>query len=404
MKRDVYLLKIRNNIGKNYIFLGLSYVDLTRGLWMIWLTLRGFSLTQLGVMEGVFHLTKFLMEVPTGIIADLFGRKMSRILGRIIFLGSLFVLYYGRSFPVQCLGFSLSAIGYNLESGAGEALIYDSLKEIGRESVYKKIAGINNLIFEGGSIISLIVGGYCAHNLGYQWVFIPGMTVSAMSIIVAALFKEPTIIQKEQHRLRELGWFLAMKEQTRISVQVIIEKPRIAFIILFTELVMMFIASLYFYLQTFWKGEGQNELQIGGYLALASVFSATAGILAGKIEKKIGVRGIIIFFPLLLILSIWGIGLTEYSVFFYAITGFVDGVLYVAMQDYLNKMIPSERRATILSFQSMAFSLYMILFFPLIGLIGEQRGLQTAFLILAVIATLMYVVYLIISIKKRSGK
>ncbi len=404
MKRDVYLLKIRNNIGKNYIFLGLSYVDLTRGLWMIWLTLRGFSLTQLGVMEGLFHLTTFLMEVPTGIIADLFGRKISRILGRIIFLGSLFILYYSRSFPVQCLGFSMSAIGYNFESGAGEALIYDSLKEIGRESVYKKIAGINNLIFEGGSIISLIVGGYCAHNLGYQWVFIPGMTVSAMSIIVAALFKEPTIIQKEQHRLRELGWFLAMKEQTRISVQVIIEKPRIAFIILFTELVMMFIASLYFYLQTFWKSEGRNELQIGGYLALASVLSAVAGILAGKIEKKIGVRGIILFFPLLLILSIWGIGLTEYSVFFYAITGFVDGVLYVAMQDYLNKMIPSERRATILSFQSMAFSLYMILFFPLIGLIGEQRGLQTAFLILAVIATLMYVVYLIISMKKRSGK
>jgi len=403
MKRDVYLLKIKNNIGKNYVFLGLSYVDLTRGLWMIWLTLRGFSLTQLGVMEGLFHLTTFLMEVPTGIVADLFGRKMSRILGRIIFLGSLFILYYSRSFPVQCLGFSLSAIGYNLESGAGEALIYDSLKEIDRESVYKKIAGINNLIFEGGSIISLIVGGYCAHNLGYQWVFIPGMTVSAMSIVVAVLFEEPTIIQEEQHRLREMGWFQAMKEQTLMSVQVIVEKPRIAFIILFTELVMMFIASLYFYLQTFWKSEGRNELQIGGYLALASVLSAAAGILTGKIEKKIGVRGIILFFPFLLILSIWGIGLTDYSVFFYGITGFVDGVLFVAMQDYLNKLIPSERRATILSFQSMAFSLYMILFFPLIGLIGEQRGLQTAFLILAVVATLMYAVYLIISMRKRNG-
>jgi len=404
MKRDTYLLKIKNNIGKNYIFLGLSYVDLTRGLWMIWLTLRGFSLTQLGVMEGLFHLTTFLMEVPTGIVADLFGRKMSRILGRIIFLGSLFILYYSRSFQVQCLGFSMSAIGYNLESGAGEALIYDSLKEIGREGVYKKIAGINNLIFEGGSIISLIVGGYCAHNLGYQWVFIPGMTVGAMSIAVSVLFEEPTIIQEEQHRLREMGWFQAMKEQTLMSVQVIVEKPRIAFIILFTELVMMFITSLYFYLQTFWKSEGRNELQIGGYLALASVLSAAAGILTGKIEKKIGVRGIILFFPLLLILSIWGIGLTDYSVFFYGITGFVDGVLFVAMQDYLNKLIPSERRATILSFQSMAFSLYMILFFPLIGLIGEQRGLQAAFLILAVVATLMYAVYLIISMRNRNGK
>ncbi|MCK5737125.1 MAG: MFS transporter, partial [Spirochaetaceae bacterium] len=94
MKRDSHLIKLQKNIGINYLFLGLSYVDLTRGLWMIWLTLRGFSLTQLGIMEGIFHLTSFLMEVPTGIVADLFGRKMSRILGRVLFLGSLFILYY----------------------------------------------------------------------------------------------------------------------------------------------------------------------------------------------------------------------------------------------------------------------------------------------------------------------
>lgn len=370
---------------------------------MIWLTLRGFSLTQLGILEGLFHLTSFLMEVPTGIVADLFGRKISRILGRILFLGSLFILYFSRSFPVQCIGFSLTAIGYNLESGAGEALIYDSLKELGRSSTYKKIAGINNMIFEVGSVISLIVGGYCAHYLGYQWVFIPGMTVCVLSIIVAMLFEEPTITQGEQHRLRQLGWFSAMREQTLQSVRVVKERPRIAFIILFSELVMMFLTCLYFYLQTFWKAEGWNELQIGGFLVIASVFSATTGLLAGRIEKKIGVRGIVIFLPILLLISLWGLGTTDLSVLFYAISGFVPGVLYVAMQDYLNSMIPSERRATILSFQSMAYSLYMIVFFPIVGFIGDKWGLKSAFLILAVVATLMYGIYLIVAGRKRNG-
>lgn len=370
---------------------------------MIWLTLRGFSLTQLGILEGLFHLTSFLMEVPTGIVADLFGRKLSRLLGRVLFLGSLFILYFSRSFPIQCIGFSLTAIGYNLESGAGEALIYDSLKELGRANIYKKIAGINNMIFEVGSVISLIVGGYCAHYFGYQWVFIPGMFVCVLSIVVALLFEEPTITQSEQHRLRQLGWFSAMKEQTLQSVRVIKERPRIAFIILFTELVMMFLTCLYFYLQTFWKAEGWNELQIGGFLVIASVFSATTGLLAGRIEKKIGVRGIIIFLPILLLISLWGLGTTDFSVLFYAISGFVPGVLYVAMQDYLNSMIPSERRATILSFQSMAYSFYMIVFFPLVGLVGDRLGLKSAFLILAIIATLMYGIYLFIAGRKRNG-
>lgn len=402
--KESHLLRLKSNISKNYLFLGLSHVDLTRGLWMIWLTLRGFSLTQLGIMEGIFHLTSFLMEVPTGIVADIFGRKTSRLLGRVLFLGSLFILYFSRSFAIQCLGFSLTAIGYNLESGAGEALVYDSLKETGRELFYKKIAGINNMIFEVGSIIGLIIGGYCAHYLGYKWVFIPGMAVCALTIIVALLFEEPTLALEEQHRLRQLGWFEAMKEQTFQSLRVVREKPRIAFIILFTELVMMFLTCLYFYLQTYWKAEGRNELQIGGYLAVASVISAVTGIMAGRIEKRIGIRGILLFLPILLILSLWGLGISDYSVFFYAMTGFVPGVLYVAMQDYLNSMIPSERRATILSFQSMAYSFYMIVFFPLVGLAGDEWGLKRAFLILAIIASAMYGIYLFIVFRKRSGE
>jgi MFS family permease len=403
MNRRGHLEKLQSNIVKNYLFLGLNYVDLTRGLWMIWLTIQGFSLTQLGILEGTFHLTSFLMEVPTGIVADLFGRKTSRILGRILFLGSLFILYFSRSMPIQCIAFALTALGYNLVRGAGVALIYYSLKELGREVGYKKIAGINNVIFEAGSVVSLIVGGYCAHYLGYLWVFIPGMSVCVLSIFVSTLFEEPTLTQNEQHRLRQMGWLKAMSEQTRESLLVIKENPRIAFIILFTELVMMFITSLYFYLQTFWKANGYNELQIGGFLAIAAVLSAVAGVLAHRIERRLGVRGIILVFPLLLILSLWGLGLTDYSVIFFTMTGFVDGVLYVAMQDYLNKMIPSERRATILSFQSMAFSMYMIIFFPIIGLIGETRGLQKAFLLLAVIATLLYGLYILIAGRKRKN-
>ena len=79
MNRKSYLLKLQSNIAKNYVFLGLSYVDLTCGLWMIWLTILSLNLTHLGILKGTFHLTKFLMEVPTEIIAELFGRKTSRI-------------------------------------------------------------------------------------------------------------------------------------------------------------------------------------------------------------------------------------------------------------------------------------------------------------------------------------
>lgn len=190
MDQVLHHSKLNSNVIKNYVFLGLNYVDLTRGLWMIWLTIQGFSLTHLGIMEGIFHLTKFLMEVPTGIVADLFGRKISRLFGRIFFLGSLFILYYSRMMSVQCLGFALMAIAYNLESGAGEALIYDSLKQTGKEERYKKIAGINNAIFEAGTIFSLIVGGYCPHYSFYR----TGYDVYCQSVLLSANILESSRI------------------------------------------------------------------------------------------------------------------------------------------------------------------------------------------------------------------
>jgi MFS family permease len=68
---------------------------------MIYLASRGFSLLQLGVLESVFHITSFIMEVPTGAVADLWGRKASRIAGRVFFLASLFFMFYARQFSFQ---------------------------------------------------------------------------------------------------------------------------------------------------------------------------------------------------------------------------------------------------------------------------------------------------------------
>ncbi|MDC7223403.1 MAG: MFS transporter [Spirochaetales bacterium] len=395
--------KLSRNIKTNYLFLGITYINLTQGLWMIWLTIRGYSLVELGILEGLFHLTSFLMEVPTGLVADLWGRKTSRTWGRVMFFLSLIILYYGPNLLVQALGFMLCAIGYNLESGAGEALLYDSLKELKREDEYKKIAGRNNVLFEGGSIVSFLVGGWCAHHLGYEWVFLPAFALSLLSLLSSRFFEEPSLGREERKRLRDMGWLKALGEQTRESVKVVREKPRIAFLILFAELIAMFITSLYFYLQTFWKGGGKDEFTIGLFLAGASLVSAGAGLKAEWLEKKLGPERVFRIFPLILIVCLWGIATTPWAPVFYYLTGFVDGMIYVAVQDYLNRLIPSERRATILSFQSMAFSLYMVIFFPLMGAVGDRWGLKTAFLGCAAIASVIYVVYRLSPASKMSG-
>ena len=76
-------MRIERNIRRNYLFVFLSGTSFSEAIWMLYLTFRGMSLVQIGFIEAVFHVTSLPMEVPTGIIADRFGRKTSRLLGRL---------------------------------------------------------------------------------------------------------------------------------------------------------------------------------------------------------------------------------------------------------------------------------------------------------------------------------
>jgi len=58
------------------------------------------------------------------------------------------------------------------------------------------------------------------------------------------------------------------------------------------------------------------------------------------------------------------------------------------MGNYINKLIKSEQRATLLSLQSMAFSFFMIVIFPIVGKIGDYYSLETSFIFIAVVSTI----------------
>ena len=397
-----YLLK---NIGKNYIFTLFYNLNLTRGIWMIYLAGRGFTLLELGIFEGIFHITSFLMEVPTGAVADLRGRKVSRLCGRAMFFLSLVIMYYSGSFTVQAAGFAFCAIGYNLESGAGEALVYDSMLLSGEKENYKKVAGKSELILQTAFIISYLAGGYLAVR-SYFAVFFLTALFALTSFITALTFEEPPVRDKkkpEKFRISDIP--CSMIRQTRESLDVINKKPRIAFFIIFSELIFTFIISLFFYLQNYWKGEGKTEFYIGIIYAVSALTAGVTAYKAPVIERKIGENGVLNLMPAALVLCLWGIALTDFKEIFYIMTGIIEGILVVAVSDYINRLISSETRATVLSFQSMAFSLFMIIVFPVIGWIGDNYSLAAAFLFMASAASMILIIYMMLRLneKKKSS-
>ncbi len=373
-----YKIQLKKNISKNYIYTLLQNIDLTRGIWMIYLASKGMSLTQLGLLETVFHITSFFMEVPTGAIADIFGRKISRVCGRVLSLISVIILLAADSFLWFAISFVFTALSYNLESGAGDALLYDSLKEIGEEDKYMKISGIKEVFYQVAGIVSFLLGGYMATK-SYGIAFTLTIIIGAAALLQSFSFKEPSIGRR--HETEEKGNIFV--KQLKESMKVVRKNPRIGFLIVFTEIILTFCTCIFYYLQNFLKGDGYNEAVIGVIYAAAYLVSALTAPQVHRIEKVIKEQGILLIVPFVTVACLWGIAFSSYHFIFFIVLMITEEIVYVAMSDYINKMIPSENRATILSFASMVFSFFMITVFPLVGLIGDKYSLVFAIKCLA---------------------
>lgn len=354
---------------------------------MLYLASKGMTLTQLGLLETIFHITSFLMEVPTGAVADIYGRRISRILGRLFSVISVVILLFSDSFVWFAGSFIITALSYNLESGAGDALIYDSMKELGVDNDYMRVSGNKEMIYQIAAIISFLAGGYLATR-SYDMAFAITVAVGILTFGYAFLFVEPTIGKKVfEGRIRH-----QFIDQLKESIRILRDQKRLGFLILFSQFIMSFVTTVFFYLQNYMKGDGYSETAIGALYAVTALGGAILAPQVYKIEAIIKERGILLYMPIITTLSLYGIAFSKWHFLFFIPMSLAEGLIFIALGDYINKVIPSEHRATILSMASMAFSFFMITIFPLVGVIGDHFSLKTSFFAMAILATVLTLV------------
>lgn len=382
--------KLSHNIFKHYLFTYLSSFNVTSGVWMLYLAYRGLSLFEIGIMEAIFHLTSFAMEVPTGIVADLLGRKTSRILGRTMAIIATVLMIFSGGVVGFAVSFIFSALSYNLESGAGDALLYDSMKEIDREKEYMKVKGKGEAFFQIANAMALPIGGYLA-TLDYASVYKLALVIGIVTFLQSLTFIEPTV-GKVEKKENHLATFV---HQLKDSISIIRKDKQLAFLILMAESYGVFATTTFFYIQNFLKMNGRSELRIGIVLAIGAVLAASFATGAHKIEKRFGFKSTLTFLLLAGSASFWIMATGAFAEVGIVLLSIFEVIEFVVMSDYINKLIPSERRATILSMESMVFSLFMIVIFPLVGLIGDLYGLQTSFIMIATLSTIVSVTMVI---------
>ena len=395
---ELYLF--RRNIKVNYLFFFLMSLSITRGFWMIYLASKGMSLVQLGILEGMFHVTSFIMETPTGAIADLFGRKFSRILSRFFLIADALLCFYGTSFAHFALAFMLCAIGWNLESGAGDALVYDSLVELGEEGNYMKVNGRIETTYQIAQAGGLAIGGLIA-GISYEYLYYGQILIIAASAAVALLFTETRVGRTKEQTEDKSGLIACLKKQYVDSFKIIKGNNRLIYMITFLNILGVFTTTTFFYMQIYCKENGMKENTIGIVFAISCILGAIGGLSAHRVEAFVKERKLLFSLPIIFMVLLWGMIWFKTALITFIVIAMFDSLMYVVYFDYVNRLIPSAERATLLSFSSMVFSFFMVLIFPVFGKIGDLLGLNYAFGFVACIATALVLINLAILAPKK---
>jgi len=394
---------LKQNISISYVYNFFLQLNITSAIWVLYLAFKGMSLVEIGLLESIYHITGLFFELPTGVLADLYGHKFCVVLGRIVSVISSILMIISSTFWGFAISFVLSCASMNLNSGAAEALVYDSLKKLGEEEKYKKIWGELAFIMSIAQGIAVLLGGILA-DIKFLYAYIFGTIIQIVALLISFKFNELPIDNKKGEIKKEIQ---IKKEKVIInqlitSINVLKNRKIVLYLILFSALVGSLQTTVFFYSQQYFSDLNYTKTKIAIICALGSLFEAVSSKYAYKIENGLKMKGILIGISTVNIIALAGLAFTKnLSIMFFLLTSITGGLAYTIFSDYINSRIPSEHRATILSFDSLCFSVFMICVFPLFGLLAEHMGFSITF---GIIAILYIPVMLFLMIKLQKHK
>lgn len=392
--------KIKRNVILDYISAFITNLNMQSSIWVLYLAYCGLNLAQIGLVEGVYHATSIVFEIPSGAVADLLGRKKSMLLSRVCIAVSCIIMLFARDFWFFALGFAVQALGNNLNSGSEEALVYDSMKYAGQEEQYMRVCGRLNVIIEVLQGIATVAGGILA-EFSYFWCYSTCLVIAVLALLPVAMITEVPYADAPNENGRK-----SMKEivtfHFKTCFQILRADHRILDIIVYYSTVFAAETVLFFYSQQYFYELGYNKIQISMIMLVVGVVSCAGAVMSERIYKKCG-TGIALIGALAVAAAYLGYGFRNIviSIVMLVAAGFFNSVLYPVQSELLNSRIPSGQRATLISVNSMFFSVSMILLFPLAGALADKWGLTVVFAATGAVLAVFTVCWTVLENKNR---
>jgi len=368
----------QGNITKLYIFYALYNAMFFGPTWVVYLQQeRGLSLFQVTLVDGSFWATSLLLSLPIGAIADSFGRKRSMILSMIVNIIALIIFVVAPTFIFFVFANMLFSLSFALVFGSTVSLFYDSLKQVGREGEYTQQRGLFSAVMFASAALSSALGGVMG-GIDLKLPFLAYAGVCVFTTLVLLTIKETPY---EPHP--ETGERISYRQAFETTFQAVKWNVNLRYILLYSNLIPL--ASLILgqvFMQPYAVSIGIPIAALGlvnaGLLAVRMVGSSTAD----KIVKFLGEWRWLSLAPVMVVVGALGLTLINSwpGILVFAVVGFAATATRPLIETLIFRNTPGTVRSTILSVDFMIFNLFVILIEPGLGYLGDNQGLQVAFL------------------------
>ncbi len=365
-------LTLKTNIYGLYLIKLSKWFMLIMPIVALYYTDNGLDDFDIYLLQAVYSLSVAILEIPSGYMADIIGRKKSLIAGSI--LGTLGFIIYAVSSDFT--GFFLAemtlGLGGSFISGSDSALLYDSLAGMRKQHRYLQLEGRITSLGNFAETLAAVCGGMLAAALSYRFVYISQATIAAIAIPASLLLVEP---HREKSILRPgFAHILAVCHESLLVNKKLSSTLILSSIIGTSTLCMAWTAQVYFVSKGLTE-EAITPLWVSLNLTVA-VVAAFASHLVAKMGRKRAIVSIVLIIPTSYILlgSLSLVPAIIVLLIFYAVRGYATPLL----KDLANIYCASEIRATVLSIRNMIIRISFAILGPFIGSISGAYSLPTA--------------------------
>jgi MFS family permease len=359
-------------------------------IWVIYLQQqRGLSLSQAALVDVTFFVAAALAELPTGIVADRFGRKTSMTIGASLITASLIGWTFAPTLLLTIMAYVAMGVGMTFLSGAEDAFFYETVRASGRGDDYPRLLGRVSATFPGALALGSVVSGFLAAiNLILPFVLSSLLLLAALGIVLT--LREPHAEQQSHEQARP-----SLRAVLGQSLAVMHARPTLRFSMVYLAVVPLasfMIESVFIQPQALALGVPLAGI---GVIVMAVQFTAMAGSAwSARIMARLGEGRTLYAAPIVICSSLLLLAALQVmpALLLIGVMGFVTAVVRPILMSRMQQELSDDNRATMLSMQSLTFTMVAALSQPTLGTVADSWGLPAAYITLAGALSIVMVV------------